>query len=1022
MYGNFIVLFDFYILIYHMFLKRSLLSLSLCALSWEAIHAQNTLGYTEADVHYRNGVELFEKSNYSAAKQEFRYYLEKRPALLNTNDYTAVNAEYYTTLCALYADAPEAELAVDRFVRNHPEHPKAALIYSDLGKYYFDRGDYANAITYLTKALDRSSNYYAATETRYKLGLSYYSTKQFAPALRYFAEVQQDATSDYFAPAAYYAGVISYQNGKYDDAYRNFKNIEAHPQYKMDAPNWIVSSLYQAERYDDLIAYAEPLLRRSQGGGVKLNDVALYAAEVFYNRGNYADAAKYYAQYVQLKGRETPMPAPIQFRYGHSLFKTGNYPGAVDQLKGVATRKDTTGQFGSYILAISHLQTKNPQAALTGFDNAAKLKFNKVIQEEASFNHAKVQLELNNQSAAFTEFQEFIKNFPNSEYEEEATKLSILALTKSNNSAAAVAYIEKLKKIDEATKAAYQRQTMNLGIADFNAERYAQAIVNFDKSLKYTPDSEIALAATYQKGEAFSALNRYGEAIPMYQQLIRSNPTSPYGIRSLYALGYAYYNTKDYKAAVTNFQQYITKGKGVGEPQTIEDATIRIADCYLTDKNYAQATAMYDKAINDGRLDRDYALYQKGLILTYQEKDTEAKAQFDKVIAQFPTSRYADDALFQSANIDLEKGNYQASIRAYTRLVKDKPRSYLIPPALLKRALAYNNIQVYEEAIRDYKQILSEYSDAPAAKEALLGLQATLENAGRTEEMSNVLADYKKKNPQSTETEKLEFETAKGLYGDGKYPQAIKALQSFIRDYPNSKLATEARYLGGESYYRNNDNANALKLFSLVISEGDQRFSPKAALRAGDIEVQNQNYPQAVRNFNLLYAQSDSKTDRVTGLMRLMDTYFSMKKYDSTAYYAREVMNAGDVIPGSTKKAQMQIAKVYIEKADYKTADAELKKIVAANKDEFGAEAKYWASESLFRQGKLKEAQASVMELNKQYADYERWRVRAFILLADVYVGLKDPDQAKATLQSVIENAEDKDAIELAKSKLAALQ
>jgi TolA-binding protein len=111
-----------------------------------------------------------------------------------------------------------------------------------------------------------------------------------------------------------------------------------------------------------------------------------------------------------------------------------------------------------------------------------------------------------------------------------------------------------------------------------------------------------------------------------------------------------------------------------------------------------------------------------------------------------------------------------------------------------------------------------------------------------------------------------------------------------------------------------------------------------------------------------------------------------------------------------------------LEKADYKTADAEFKKIIAANKDEFGAEAKYWASQALYRQEKFKEAQASIMELNKQYADYERWRVRAFILLADVYVSLKDPDQAKATLQSVIENAEDKDAIELAKTKLAALQ
>jgi TolA-binding protein len=595
-------------------------------------------------------------------------------------------------------------------------------------------------------------------------------------------------------------------------------------------------------------------------------------------------------------------------------------------------------------------------------------------------------------------------------------------LTKSNNSAAAVAYIEKLKKVDDATKAAYQRQTMNLGIADFNAERYAQSIVNFDKSLKYTPDTDIAQAANFQKGEAFSALNRYGEAIPIYQQLIRNSPNSSYTIRSLYSLGYAYYNTKDYKSALTNFQQYVSKGKGVGEPQTIEDATIRMADSYLTDKNYAQAMALYDKALSEGRLDRDYALYQKGLILTYQEKDTEAKAQFDKVIAQFPTSRYADDALFQSANIDLEKGNYQAAIRAYTRLVKDKPRSYLIPPALLKRALAYNNIQVFEEAIRDYKRILSEYSDAPAAKEAMLGLQATLENAGRTEEMSDVLADYKKKNPQSTETERIEFETAKGLYGDGKYPQAIKALQSFIRDYPNSKSATEARYLGGESYYRSNDLANALKLFNVVIGEGDEKFTPKAALRAGDIEAQQQNYTQAVRNFYVLYSQSESKTDQVTGLIRLMDTYFVMKKYDSTLHFAKEVINAGDVIPGSTKKAQMQTAKVYLEKADYKTADAEFKKIIAANKDEFGAEAKYWASQALYRQEKFKEAQASIMELNKQYADYERWRVRAFILLADVYVSLKDPDQAKATLQSVIENAEDKDAIELAKTKLAALQ
>ncbi len=982
------------------------------------LHAQNTLGYTEADIHFRNGVELYEKSNYAAARQEFKTYLAKRPVLLSTNDYNAITAEYYIAVSGLYSDEPDAELLVDRFVKNHPEHPKAGVIYADLGKFYFDQEDYTRAITYLEKALQQSQNYYLQTETKYKLALSYYSTQEFRAALKLFDELQRDPETNYFAASGYYAGVIHYRNGSYDEAYRSFKAIENTPQYKNDMPNWLVASLYRAGRYDELLRYAEPLLRREKGG-VKLNDVALYAAEVQYSKGDFASAAKYYAQYNQFKTAK--MPAPVQFRYGHSLFRSNNFQAAAEQLKAVATTKDTVGQFGSYVLGIAQLQLKNQPAALVAFDQAARLKFNKTIQEEASFNHAKLQLELNNTNAAIAELKEFFKNFPASSFEKEGQKLLIRAFSNANNNAAAVAYIESLKTLDDDFKAAYQRLTYNQGVADFNAERYAQGIVNFDKSLKYSPDNEIEQAANFQKGESFSALNRYGEAISIYQQLIRQAPASANGVKSLYALGYAYYNTKDYKNAAPNFQAFLAKAAGVAERQTLDDATLRLADCYLVDKNYAQATALYDKALNEGRLDRDYALYQKGLILTYQEKDAEAKAQFDKVILQFPTSRYADDALFQSANIDLEKGNYQVAIRSYTKLIKDKPKSYLVPTSLQKRALAYNNIQVYEEAIRDYRRILSEFPDAPAAKDALLGLQSTLENAGRSDEMSDVLADYKRKNPESSDVEKLEFETAKNLFGNEKYPQAIKAFQSFIRDYPNSGSTTEARFLGAESYYRTNDAANALKLYNAVMAEADAKFSPKSALRAGDIEAQQQNYPRAVRNYYVLFSQSENKTDQVTGLSRLMDTYFVMKKYDSTLYFAQQVINAGDVIPGSTKKAQMQVGKAYLEKNDYKTAETELKRLLANNKDETGAEAKYWLSELLYRQKKHKEAQASILELNKQFADYEKWRVRAFILLADVYVALNDPDQAKATLNSVIENSEDKEAVELAKAKLAGI-
>lgn len=114
------------------------------------LRAQNTLTYTDQNVHFRNGIEFFERQNFTAARQEFSRYLEQ--ANVTSDDYTAINAEYYLTLCALYLDYPEAEVQAQRFVVAHPEHPKAGLLFRELGLYYFNRQDYNKAVAFLEKA------------------------------------------------------------------------------------------------------------------------------------------------------------------------------------------------------------------------------------------------------------------------------------------------------------------------------------------------------------------------------------------------------------------------------------------------------------------------------------------------------------------------------------------------------------------------------------------------------------------------------------------------------------------------------------------------------------------------------------------------------------------------------------------------------------------------------------------------------------------------------------------------------
>ena len=111
-----------------MLLQRSLKTLILIAwLGHSAVFGQNTMGYTQPEAHFRNGLEFFEKSNFVAARQEFNEFLASQDNLLTTSDYNAVTAEYYVAVTGLYLKYPEAEVQVDRFVRNHARTPQGTI-------------------------------------------------------------------------------------------------------------------------------------------------------------------------------------------------------------------------------------------------------------------------------------------------------------------------------------------------------------------------------------------------------------------------------------------------------------------------------------------------------------------------------------------------------------------------------------------------------------------------------------------------------------------------------------------------------------------------------------------------------------------------------------------------------------------------------------------------------------------------------------------------------------------------------
>ncbi|MCY7353163.1 MAG: tetratricopeptide repeat protein [Cytophagaceae bacterium] len=984
--------------------------------------AQNTLSYEPADAHFRTGLEFIGQRNYAAARQEFQQYLDTHRDLLATDDFDAVTAEYYVAMTALYLGYPEAELQADRFAINHAEHPKAGQLYADLGLYFYNQQQYDRALPYLEKAAG-SAGYGNQAEARFKLGMAYYNLQQWDKALRAFSGIKQQSDPATGVPASYYAAVIAFNQGDYASSVTDFRRVENTTQYKNEIPGWIGHALYRQRQHDQLLAYAEPLLRATRSGK-KLDELALLTADVYFQREQYEKAVANYKVFTSLRGGR--MPAAAAYRYGYALYRAGDTNAAIGVLKPLASGKDTLSQYAAYYLGIAYLNAENLPFALSALDQARKLNFNAAVKEDAAFNHAKVQLDLGNGAEAIRELKEFQQAYAKSRYKADAEELLGDAFDVTNDYLGALKYYETQLQQNPSIRGKYQKTAFKQATSDYNGERYTSAIAYFDRSMQYSVDPGLKLAATFWKAEAHSAERKFDDAIPLYNQVLnspdRSASVSDLQLKSRYALGYAYYNTREYDKANAQFRAYAQQAKSAPNKGNFEDAMLRLADTYFAAKNYDEALKTYNQVIAQGRTDKDYATYQKGVILEYLDRDAEAKTAFNQVLTQYPTSRYADDALYQLGMVDFNEANYQVAMRQFSRLIQEKAKSQLVPAAFLRRAIAYTNLKQYDEAISDYRVILSKYSNTKSAEPALLGLQDVLNTVGRPEEFATELEKYKQQNPGEGSLEKIEFETAKNLYFNEKYGQSVTALLAFMKSYPGSSLNFEAKYYLADSYFRTNDPSNALRYYYQVVADNKTAFVSRAAFRAAEIEASQKNYPRAIRNYQTLLSTASNNKDVVSAWSGLMDAFYQIQKYDSSLVYAREILNGGDVVFGAKNRAQLFIGKNLLGQGNGKRAIEELEKAANLAKDANGAEAKYLVAKTLYNEKNFKDAYTKIDELNNQFPDQGKWRDQGYLLLADVYVGQNDSFNAKATLNSIIENAEDKAVVEEARRKLSTLE
>jgi TolA-binding protein len=160
------------------------------------------------------------------------------------------------------------------------------------------------------------------------------------------------------------------------------------------------------------------------------------------------------------------------------------------------------------------------------------------------------------------------------------------------------------------------------------------------------------------------------------------------------------------------------------------------------------------------------------------------------------------------------------------------------------------------------------------------------------------------------------------------------------------------------------------------------------------------------------------KNKLLLSLIGQMQCSYLLNNYREAAASAQKVLQTETVSSESIIDAHYILAKSYYAMDDLNNALREFTITENLTNNAMGAEAKYYLAELAFMMDKNVEAENLVFELVDQYASYDYWVARAFILLSDVYYKADNIFQAKQTLQSVIDNFKGPELGKIARNKL----
>ncbi|NVK52928.1 MAG: tetratricopeptide repeat protein [Flavobacteriaceae bacterium] len=971
----------------HYFLKN-IATVLVIFLSHSILYAQQSEANIDVKSTYSHALKLYNNKAYAAAQKLFKQVALQDNTLKS-------DADYYTAITAVKLNQPNADKLVLKFVEENPSSNKKEKAFLNVGNYYFSNRNPGNALKWYAKIHPTNLSFENKNELNFKMGYALLVAGNLKLAKNKFYSLIN--TTKYGSEAKYYYGYIAYKQKDYTTAQSYLTNLGNSDTYNEKVDYYLLDMSFKNGEFEKCITFGKKLLEN------KLHDerseISKIIGESYFNLQKYKEAIPYLRAY---KGKRGKWNNTDYYQLGYAFYKQNDFENAAATFNKIIGANNSISQNAYYHLAECYLYIDKKSEALNAFKNASEMDFNKKIKEDAFYNYAKLSYELGNPYKSVAEvLQDFLKNYPTSPHYKEMNELVVTSYIYQQDYKGALEYLSKKKSsnnIELAKDVSYYR-----AIQLFNQKKLTEAYPFFTSATK-SSDVTIKIAAMYWKAETDFQLSNFKKSLDGFQQFKRTqNASKIEEYKNVdYNIAYSYFKLKDYSRAANSFSNFIRKAASTHP--FLDDARIRLADCYFVTKQYTNAIKAYNKIITKAGIGSDYATYQKAISYGFLGDNTQKINNLTILVNKYEFTGLKDDALFQLANTYVAVKNNIKAHEVYNELINKHTKSLYIPKALLRQGLVYYNDNDYNKALEKFKKIVATYPNSSEAKQAVTNAKNVYVDLGQVDVYAAWVKNISFVNVTNADLDNTTYEAAENKFLENNTEKAIDGFTKYINAFPNGLHALKANFYLAQSLLKTNQEEKATQYYRYVIEQTQSEFSEEALNKLALIYLKKADWNNATPLLIRLEQEANYPQNITFAQSNLMKGYYQANDYKRAVTYAEKVLQKEKIDETVEFDAKIIIARAAFKTGNLKKAETYYKEVENKASGELKAEALYYNSFFKNKKKDYKGSNTVIQKLIADYASYKYWGVRSYIIMAKNYYGLKDSYQAIYILENIIKN------------------